>query len=224
MLSTRFAATFVLVAGISVTLLTNRSRTSRDRLADPCGPLAARAPRVHPVRRRVRARLDLAGDDPVLLRRVLRRRCAVVHAADRAGDLLVGIISALAGAGLAWWEAIRESDGRDTDWLFDPDTLQTSSPRGLLFDTFVNGTHPLLPWLAFLCIGIVVGRCDPAPAAGTADRRRCRGDRRELRDQPCGDVVDRRPGPPDRRLRHGRSIVVCCTRSGRPAPPSSRSA
>ena len=23
---------------------------------------------------------------------------------------------------------------------------------------FVNGTHPLLPWLAFLCAGIVLGR------------------------------------------------------------------
>ena len=27
-----------------------------------------------------------------------------------------------------------------------------------MFDTFVNGTHPLLPWLAFFCAGIVLGR------------------------------------------------------------------
>ena len=32
------------------------------------------------------------------------------------------------------------------------------SPRGLLFDVAVNGTHPLLPWLAFFCAGIVLGR------------------------------------------------------------------
>ena len=30
--------------------------------------------------------------------------------------------------------------------------------RGLLIDVFVNGTHPLLPWLAFFCAGIVLGR------------------------------------------------------------------
>jgi uncharacterized membrane protein YeiB len=27
-----------------------------------------------------------------------------------------------------------------------------------VFDVFVNGTHPLLPWFAFLCAGIVLGR------------------------------------------------------------------
>src|SRR5690606_6452243 len=42
-----------------------------------------------------------------------------------------------------------------TTWLTDPGP---GSPRGLLFDVFVNGTHPLLPWLAFLCAGILVGR------------------------------------------------------------------
>ncbi|HEX3088474.1 MAG TPA: DUF418 domain-containing protein, partial [Ilumatobacteraceae bacterium] len=31
----------------------------------------------------------------------------------------------------------------------------------LLFDTFVNGTHPLLPWLAFLCAGMALGRYLP---------------------------------------------------------------
>ena len=27
-----------------------------------------------------------------------------------------------------------------------------------MIDVFLNGTHPLLPWLAFLCAGIVLGR------------------------------------------------------------------
>jgi uncharacterized membrane protein YeiB len=31
----------------------------------------------------------------------------------------------------------------------------------LVFDTFVNGTHPLLPWLAFLCAGMILGRYLP---------------------------------------------------------------
>lgn len=50
-------------------------------------------------------------------------------------------------------------------WLLQPDTLGTRSPRGLLLDTFVNGTHPLLPWLAFLCAGMVLGRHLGRPGA-----------------------------------------------------------
>jgi uncharacterized membrane protein YeiB len=30
-----------------------------------------------------------------------------------------------------------------------------------VFDTFVRGTHPLLPWLAFLCAGMALGRLLP---------------------------------------------------------------
>jgi hypothetical protein len=69
---------------------------------------------------------------------------------------LVAIAGAatLAGWGIRWWVFERTLDGHDTTWLTDPD----SSPRGLLFDTFVNGTHPLFPWLAFFCAGIVLGR------------------------------------------------------------------
>jgi uncharacterized membrane protein YeiB len=33
------------------------------------------------------------------------------------------------------------------------------SIRRYLFDVAINGTHPLLPWLAFLCAGLVLGRC-----------------------------------------------------------------
>jgi uncharacterized membrane protein YeiB len=32
-----------------------------------------------------------------------------------------------------------------------------------VFDVFVNGTHPLLPWFSFLCAGIVLGRILPRP-------------------------------------------------------------
>ena len=44
--------------------------------------------------------------------------------------------------------------GRAT-WLTDP---APNSVRRYVFDVFVNGTHPLLPWFAFLCAGIVLGR------------------------------------------------------------------
>ncbi len=47
-----------------------------------------------------------------------------------------------------------------SSWLFN--TTGKHSPRGLLFDTFLNGTHPLLPWLAFLCAGMILARHLPA--------------------------------------------------------------
>ena len=74
--------------------------------------------------------------------------------------IAIGLGAAVAGAGIAWWRLERRLDGRDTTWLTDPGA---DSPRGLLFDTFVNGSHPLLPWLAFFCAGIVVGRALSQP-------------------------------------------------------------
>ena len=67
----------------------------------------------------------------------------------------LGAGAAAAGAGIAWWRLERSIDRMSTEWLSDP---ASSSPRGLLLDIAVNGTHPLLPWLAFFCAGIVLGR------------------------------------------------------------------
>jgi len=158
-LATRFAATFVLVAGMGITLMTNRGRITGDRM-----------------RRSV--------DRWVLIRRgfllyafgfffewiyngtilffygamfmvgaalfVLRTRWLVV----------VGAVAAVSAAAIQWWAV--ESD-HSTSWLlagwYAPG--QYRSPRRLLFDTFVNGTHPLLPWLAFLCAGMILGRSLP---------------------------------------------------------------
>jgi hypothetical protein len=49
----------------------------------------------------------------------------------------------------------RNRDGHATEWLASPGS---NSIRRYVFDVFVNGTHPLLPWFAFLCAGIVLGR------------------------------------------------------------------
>ena len=67
----------------------------------------------------------------------------------------IGAAAATAGWLIRWWRYERALDDHATDWLTNPGAR---SPRGLLFDVFVNGTHPLLPWLAFLCAGIVMGR------------------------------------------------------------------
>jgi len=67
----------------------------------------------------------------------------------------IGVSAALAGAGIHWWVIEHRMDGLSVAWLTNP---PTSSPRGLLFNAFVNGTHPLFPWLAFLCAGMILGR------------------------------------------------------------------
>jgi uncharacterized membrane protein YeiB len=161
-LSTRFAATFVMVAGMGISLMTDRGRLSGDR-----------------VRR--------SADRWTLLRRgfllyafgfvfewVWSGTILFFYGAFfMAGALLftlrtrwlivVGTVAAVSAATLQWWAF--ESD-RDTSWLFTDWYApgQYRSPRRLVFDTFVNGTHPLLPWLAFLCAGMVIGRYLPLRA------------------------------------------------------------
>jgi uncharacterized protein len=158
-LSTRFAATFVLVAGMGITLLTNRGRLSADRS------------------RR-------SADRWTLIRRGFLLYCfgfffewvwngtilffygaffmvgAVLFTLRTRWLLLIGGVAAVGAAALQWWAF---ETGHDTSWLFTGWYTwgQYRSPRRLLFDTFVNGTHPLLPWLAFLCAGMVIGRYLP---------------------------------------------------------------
>jgi uncharacterized protein len=158
-LSTRFAATFVLVAGMGITLLTNRGRLSADRS------------------RR-------SADRWTLIRRGFLLYCfgfffewvwsgtvlffygaffmvgAVLFLLRTRWLVVIGGVAAVSAAAIQWWAF--ETD-HDTSWLlagwYAPG--QYRSPRRLVFDTFVNGTHPLLPWLAFLCAGMVIGRYLP---------------------------------------------------------------
>ena len=149
-LSTRFAATFVLTAGVGVTLMT------RSAIRDP--------ERTTEVRWRLVRRglllyaggllfdfiwpgtiLPFYGAMFVLAAAMLTLRIRWI--------VLIGGTAAMAGWLIRWW--MFERDGEATAWLTEPGPR---SPRGLLFDVFVNGTHPLFPWLAFLCAGIVLGR------------------------------------------------------------------
>ncbi|MCE2855493.1 MAG: DUF418 domain-containing protein [Ilumatobacteraceae bacterium] len=51
--------------------------------------------------------------------------------------------------------AERLVDGKFTSWL-DPPSID--SVNDLLVRTFLSYTHPVFPWLVFLCVGIVLGR------------------------------------------------------------------
>lgn len=151
-LSTRFAATFVLVAGIGVTLMT------RSAAGDP---VRTRQMRWRLVRRgAVLYAFGLLFDQ--MWRGTILPYYGVMFVIAAAlftwrsrWVLLFGAGAALAGWAIRAWRYEAELDGVDTTWLTAPVEF---SPQGLVFDVFVNGTHPLLPWLAFLCAGIVVGR------------------------------------------------------------------
>jgi uncharacterized membrane protein YeiB len=162
-LSTRFAATFVMIAGMGITLMTNRSRLSgdRDRRSGDRWTLIRRGFLLYAFG----FFFDWVWSGTILF---------FYGAFFMAGALLftlrtrwliaVGTIAAVAAAAIQWWAF--EAD-HDTTWLLgDFYSLGTyRSPRHLLFDTFINGTHPLLPWLAFLCAGMVIGRHLPLTAA-----------------------------------------------------------
>ena len=154
-LSTRFAATFVTVAGIGVALLARRAIASRDRAAiDEIRWIL--------VRRGVLLFafgyfLDWIWPGTILFfyGAYFVVGAAIVTLRSR-WVLAIGIAAALAGAALHWW-AIHHK----LTWLLSGESERSHSPRDLFFDVTVRGTHPLLPWLVFFCIGIVLGRLIP---------------------------------------------------------------
>ena len=151
-LSTRFAATFVVVAGVGITLLTSR-----------------------------------AGDDPAEVSRArlrLARRGLLLYAAGYFLDftwpgtilfyygayfliaavlfrlatkwlVLIGVASGVSATSVATWTAWQWDRGEPVTWLgFE----RIESLQDLAVRTFLDYTHPVLPWIAFLCAGMIIGR------------------------------------------------------------------
>ena len=161
-LSTRFAAIFVMVAGMGVTLMTNRGRLDGDRERRS-------ADRWTLLRRGFLLYafgfvFDWIWSGTILFFYGAFFIAGAMLFTLRARWLItIGALAAIGAAAIQWWAF--EAD-HDTSWLFTDwySSAPYRSPRRLLFDTFVNGTHPLLPWLAFLCAGIVLGRHLPLHA------------------------------------------------------------
>ncbi|MEO6652755.1 MAG: DUF418 domain-containing protein [Ilumatobacteraceae bacterium] len=156
-LSTRFAATFVLTAGVGVSLMTRSSRCDRGRTIEMRWRLVRRGLLLYsggllfdfiwPG-----TILPYYGLMFVLAASIFTLRIRFVVA--------IGLSAAVIGALVSWWIFRRDQGGDPLDWLTEPGRR---SPRGLVFDVFVNGTHPILPWLAFFCAGIVLGRLLSSP-------------------------------------------------------------
>lgn len=158
-LTTRFAATFVLVAGMGIALLTARSRRAREQGHDDAATLVA-DDRWRLLRRglllyAVGYVLDWPWPGTILFFYGAYFMLAAVTFTLRSRTLVaIAVLCTTAAAALSQWRFVRALDGHDTSWL-DPDP---DSPRNLVLATFVGGTHPVLPWFGFLCIGIVIGR------------------------------------------------------------------
>jgi uncharacterized protein len=151
-LSTRFAATFVLTAGVGVTLMTNGSIGDAERVTDMRWRLVRRGLVLYAGG----LLFDFVWAGTILpFYGAMFVLAATLFTLRSRWIMLIGATAAIAGWAIRWWRFERSLDDHSTSWLTDPGAR---SPRGLLFDVFVNGTHPLLPWLAFLCAGIVLGR------------------------------------------------------------------
>lgn len=169
-LSTRFAATFVLVAGVGVTLMTRSATAALEATRNTSVPResgsAPPAERVRQLRWRLVRRGVLLYTGGLVLDEIWPGTIIPFYGAMfvlaaamftwRTGSIAaIGLGAALAGWAIRMWRFERGEDGVSTAWLTDPDE---GSVHDYVFGIFVNGTHPLLPWLAFLCAGMVLGR------------------------------------------------------------------
>jgi uncharacterized membrane protein len=151
-LSTRFAATFVLTAGVGVTLLTRSATGNRERANELRWILARRGLILYGFG----MAFDFIWPGTILpYYGAMFVLAAGIFTLRTRWLMVIAALAALAAWLVRWWRYERELDGHDTSWLTNPGSR---SPRGLLIDVSLNGTHPLLPWLAFFCAGIVLGR------------------------------------------------------------------
>ena len=151
-LSTRFAATFVFVAGIGTALLSRRAFEEKHEVSKL---------RIRLIRRG--ALLLLGG---YFLNHAWPGTILFYYGAyfilsalfimwKSRSIILVAIATAITATVVSSWETNRAHLGYSTKWMH-PRNIH--SIKDLLLRIFVDYTHPVFPWLAFFCIGIVIGR------------------------------------------------------------------
>lgn len=160
-LSTRFAAAFVVVAGIGITLLTERARVSGNRAE------------VRRARRRLARRglllyavgffLDFTWPGTILFYYGAYFLIATMLFRFTTRSLtVIALASGFAATTVSTWSTWRWSRGEPVDWL---DVDRVNSLQDLAVRTFLDYTHPVLPWITFVCTGMIIGRHLPTIAA-----------------------------------------------------------
>jgi uncharacterized membrane protein YeiB len=152
-MSTRFAATFVVVAGVGVSLLTRSTvaRDDRDEIVEMRWRLVRRGTLLYVVG----LVLDEAWPGTILpFYGAMFVLSAAVFTLRTRWIAAIGVTAVLAAWALRAWQFRHVDDGGSIEWMSPgPGIL-----RGYVFEVGINGTHPLLPWFGFLCAGIVLGR------------------------------------------------------------------
>jgi uncharacterized membrane protein YeiB len=149
-LTTRFAATFVLVAGMGMTLFmaaaTDPTETARRRLI-----LVRRGALLLGVGLVVQ--WIWPGTILFYYGAYFMIGAALVRWRTRSLVVAATVVTVLS-ASIAAWRGNRMLAGDPVRWLSPP----VDSPRNLLIRTFVDYTHPVIPWIVFVVAGIVLGR------------------------------------------------------------------
>ena len=152
-LTTRFAATFVLVAGMGIALLVQPAIRSENATL-------IRAAQMKLARRGLF--LYAAGGAVqwiwpgtiLFYYGAFFLIAAVICTWSNRSLLAVSAVSIAVSTGLTAWRGYRSFEGDFTQWL----SPTPNSPRNLLIRTFFDYTHPVFPWITFICAGIILGR------------------------------------------------------------------
>lgn len=150
-LSTRFAATFVVIAGIGATLMTRRATDEAAR-RDAAWRLLRRGLLLYA------GGFALNWVWPGTILFYYGAYFVIAALLFRLSTRWLGII-AVASATIATtvrtWIEWRAENGPFPEWAY---TAEVSGFRDLAVRTFIDYTHPVFPWLAFFCCGMILGR------------------------------------------------------------------
>jgi uncharacterized membrane protein YeiB len=152
-LTTRFAATFVLVAGMSIALLVQPAMQSgnAELIRSAQMKLARRGLFLYALG----AAVQWIWPGTILFYYgAFLLISAVMCTWSNRSLVAVAVASTAVSTGLSAWRGYQLFEGNFTQWL----SPAPNSPRNLLIRTFFDYTHPVFPWIAFICAGIILGR------------------------------------------------------------------
>ena len=152
-LTTRFAATFVLIAGMSIALLVQSAMQSGnvELIRSAQMKLARRGLFLYALG----AAVQWIWPGTILFYYgAYLLISAVICTWSNRLLVAVSVASIAVSTGLSAWRGYQFFEGNFTQWL----SPAPNTPRNLLIRTFVDYTHPVFPWITFICAGIILGR------------------------------------------------------------------